>query len=168
MNRAVPVMGVGPPGPPCRRRPQTAAMSCRSRAGVGSDCGDGPLTAGQVGAKKTNVSEPLLKHRNIQRWHQNQGETLALGQEHASGVLVAGRWPAGCPGGARCGGGVSLAQALVWNSGTCRADSDGQSKGVLMAPWSQEGEPRGPMVWRGRVPMRRTGADRLVVATKVL
>jgi hypothetical protein len=36
-------MEVGPPGSPSRRRTQTAAVSCRSRAGVGSDCGKGPL-----------------------------------------------------------------------------------------------------------------------------
>ena len=43
MNRAVPVMEVGPPGSPSSRGSQTAAVSCRSRAGVGSDCGKGPL-----------------------------------------------------------------------------------------------------------------------------
>ena len=37
--RAVPVMEVGPPGSPCRRGAQTAVVSCRSKAGVGSDCG---------------------------------------------------------------------------------------------------------------------------------
>jgi|SRR6266436_6368907 len=63
MNRAVPVMEVGPPGSPSRRRFQTAAVSCRSRAGVGSDCGNGPLSAGQVGDEKTNVCEPLLTRR---------------------------------------------------------------------------------------------------------
>ena len=47
-------MEVGPPGSPCRRRAQTAAVSCRSRAGVGSDCGKGSQTAGQVGDEKTN------------------------------------------------------------------------------------------------------------------
>ena len=37
--RAVPVMEVGPPGSPCRRGVQTAVVSCRSKAGVGSDYG---------------------------------------------------------------------------------------------------------------------------------
>ena len=32
-------MEVGPPGSPCRRRAQTTAVSCRSRAGVGSSPG---------------------------------------------------------------------------------------------------------------------------------
>ena len=61
--RAVPVMEVGPPGSPCRRGAQTAVMSCRSKAGVGSDYGNGSLTAGQVCDEKTNVVEPLLTHR---------------------------------------------------------------------------------------------------------
>ena len=63
MDRAVPVMEVGPAGSPCRRRAQTAAVSCRLRAGVGSDCGEGPLSVGQVCDEKTNVCEPLLTHR---------------------------------------------------------------------------------------------------------
>jgi Reverse transcriptase (RNA-dependent DNA polymerase) len=61
--RAVPVMEVGPPGSPCRRGAQTAVMSCRSKAGVGSDYGNDSLTAGQVCDEKTNMVEPLLTHR---------------------------------------------------------------------------------------------------------
>ena len=60
------LMEVGPPGSPCRRRSQTAAVSCRSRAGVGSDCGEGSLSAGQVRDEKTNMCEPLLTHRNFE------------------------------------------------------------------------------------------------------
>ena len=45
------------------------------------------------------------------------------------------------PGGARCIGGVSSSLALAWNRRTCRLDTDGQSKWVLLAPWSREGEP---------------------------
>src|SRR5450759_5698811 len=60
MDRAVPRTEVGPPGSPCRRRSQTATVSCRSRAGVGSDCGEGPLPAGQVCDEKTNMCKPLL------------------------------------------------------------------------------------------------------------
>ena len=63
MNRAVPVMEVSPPGSPCRRRSQ-AAVSCRSIAGTGSDCGRGPQSMGRLGDEKTNVSEQLLRHRN--------------------------------------------------------------------------------------------------------
>jgi hypothetical protein len=63
--RAVLVMEVGPPGSPCRRGAQTAVMSCRSKAGVGSDYGNGSLSAGQVCGEKTNMVEPLLTHREI-------------------------------------------------------------------------------------------------------
>jgi hypothetical protein len=63
--RAVLVMEVGPPGSPCRRGAQTAVMSCRSRPGVGSDHGNGSLSAGQVCDEKTNMVEPLLTHRKI-------------------------------------------------------------------------------------------------------
>ncbi len=83
MNRAVPVMEVGPPGSPCRRRAQTAAVSCRSRAGVGSDCGKGPLSAGQVSDEKTNMCEPLLTHRNLERRHRNRGGCSIPGQRRA-------------------------------------------------------------------------------------
>ena len=76
-------MEVGPPGSPNRRRSQTTAVSCRLRAGVGSDCGKGPLLAGQVSDEKTNMSEPLLTHRNVGRRHRNQGLWVSLEQGHA-------------------------------------------------------------------------------------
>ena len=63
MIRAVLVMEVGPPGSPCRRGAQTTVVSCRSKAGVGSDYGNGSLSAGQVCDEKTNMVEPLLTHR---------------------------------------------------------------------------------------------------------
>ena len=128
-------MGVGPPGSPCRRRAQTAAVSCRSRAGVGSDCGKGPLSAGQVSDEKTNVCEPLLTHRNRQGRHRNRRCAEPPGQRRArqSGVPSAGERPACGLGGARCKGGVSSSQALAWNRRTCRLDTDGQGRWVLGA-----------------------------------
>jgi len=80
----VPVMEVGPPGSPNRRRTQTTAVSCRSRAGVGSDCGEGSLSAGQVSNEKTNRVEPLLTHRNVERWHRNRGLWVFPGQRRAA------------------------------------------------------------------------------------
>ena len=140
MNRAVPVMGVGPPGSPCRRRSQTTAVSCRLRAGVGSDCGEGPQSAGQVCDGKTNVCEPLLTHREKLRWHRNRGLCVVPGYRHADGgVLLARELPACGPGGVRCIGGVSSSQALAWNRRTCRLDTNVQSKWVLLAPWSSRG-----------------------------
>jgi hypothetical protein len=97
MTCAVPVMKVGPSGSPSRRRSQTAAVSCRSRAGVGSDCGEGPLSAGQVSDEKANVCEPLLTHRNVERWHRNRRMWVSPGDgcvdvahpESGSGLRVA-------------------------------------------------------------------------------
>jgi len=72
-----------------------------------SVAGKGPLSAGQVCDGKTNVCEPLLTHRQVQRWHQNRGSAESPGQRRAdSGVLSARGRPACCPGGARCRGGV--------------------------------------------------------------
>ena len=165
----MPVMEVGPPGSPCRRRSQTTAVSCRSRAGVGSDCGEAPQSAGQVGDEKTNVCEPLLTHREKWRWHRNRDLWVVPGQRRAQrGEPSAREQPARGPGGARCIGGVSSSQALAWNRRTCRPDSDGQLKWVQVAPWSQEGDPQAANTASGRVPMRGTGTDRLVVAMKAL
>ncbi len=62
--------------------------------------------------------------------------------------------PADWLGGVRCEGGVTLFQALLGNVGTGRADAKGETQVVSAT--------------RVRVPMRRTGADRLVVALKSL
>jgi hypothetical protein len=164
----VPVMEVGPPGSPCRRRSQSTAVSCRSRAGVGSDCGKGPQPAGQVCDEKTNVSEPLLTHRNKRRRHRNRGRLSASGKRRALCTSRARELPVCGPGGVRCEGGVSSSQALARNRRTCRLDTDGQSKWVKSAPWLREGGPRPAETGRGRVPMRGTGADRLVVVMKAL
>jgi hypothetical protein len=161
-------MEVGPPGSPCRRRSQSTVVSCRLRAGVGSDYGKGTQLAGQVCDEKTNVCEPLLTHREKQRWHRNRGRLLLPGQRRAFGAPSARRRPACSPGGARCKGGVSSSQALVGNRRTCRLDTDGQHKWVKGAPWSREGGPQPGETGRGRVPKRGTGAGQLVVATKVL
>jgi hypothetical protein len=63
MNRAVPVMEVGPPGSPMQVGSPNHRKLRRLRAGVVSVAGKGPLSAGQVGGEKTNVCEPLLTHR---------------------------------------------------------------------------------------------------------
>ena len=49
--------------------PQAAPVKSRG----GERCGKGPLSAGQVCDEKTNVCEPLLTHRNGERWHRNRG-----------------------------------------------------------------------------------------------
>jgi hypothetical protein len=162
-------MEVGPPGSPMQVEIPNHRERLRLRAVVVSVAVKGPLSAGQVCDEKTNVSEPLRTHRKPKRWHRNRGSAEPPGQRRArSGVLSAGGLPVCCPGGARCRGGVSLSQAPAWNRRTCRFDSDGQSKWVLLAPWSREGERQGQDTPRRRVPTRSTGADRLVVAVKAL
>jgi len=73
-----------------------------------------------------------------------------------------------CPGGVRCIGGVTSLQALARNRRTCRLDTDDQFTGRDWARGSREGGPQVTETTRGRVPMRGTGADRLVVAMKAL
>ena len=134
----------GPPGSPCRRRSQTTAVSCRSRAGVGSDCGEGPLSAGQVSDEKTNMCKPLLTHRKCERRHRNRGRYPASGQGRAqAGVSGARELPGRGPGGVRCRGGVSSLQALARNRRICRLDTNGQSKWVISTPWSSRGRTPG-------------------------
>src|SRR5664279_470228 len=156
-------MEVGPPGSPCRRRTQTAAVSCRSRAGVGSDCGKGLLPAGQVSDEKTNMCEPLLTHRNFERWHRNRGGCSIPGQRRAWCASSARKRPVCGPGGVRCKGGASSSQALAWNRRTCRLETDGEG----WIDWSREGGPHVAETAGGRVP-RGTGADRPVLMMKVL
>jgi hypothetical protein len=138
----------------------------RLRAGVVSVAVEVPQVAGQVCDEKTNVCEPLLTHRNKERRHRNRNVWGVPGQRRAfRGASSAGERPACGPGGARCIGGVSSSQALVWNRRTCRPDSAGR-EWVILAYWSREGGPQAVVAVSGRVPMRGTGADRLVVATK--
>jgi len=153
MNRAVPVMEVGPPGSPCRRRAQTAAVSCRSRAGVGSDCGKGPLSAGQVSDEKTNMCEPLLTHRNLERWHRNRGGCSIPGQRRAWCAPGVRKRPACGPDGVRCKGGVSSSQALAWNRRTCRLETAGQG----WIAWPREGGPQAAETAKGQSTARHRG-----------
>ena len=133
MNRAVPVMEVGPPGSPCRRRSQTTAVSCRSRAGVGSDCGYGPQPAGQVRDEKTNMCEPLLTHRKHPMVTSKPGMEAFSGTKARVGCVPSARKRPACgPGGVRRIGGVSSLQALAWNRRTCRLDTGDQIPRVFV------------------------------------
>jgi len=75
-----------------------------------------------VRAGKTNVSEPLVtcrKRRNV----------IETGLQSLARDKVRGM-PADCPSGDRHKGGVSPAQALVWNVGTYRLDAKGDLQAV--------------------------------------
>jgi hypothetical protein len=101
-------------------------------------------TTRQVGAGKTNESEPLRSCRNGRDAIETRLQLLAWDKS--------GRRPAFCPDGGRHSDGVSPAQALVRNVGTCRPDA--------------KGDPRSGGPTRGRVPMRGEGTDGLVEAMK--
>ena len=98
----------------------------------------------QVWTRKANASEPLMKVSKAYRWHQNEEESLPR--------MESGRDLSYCPGGARHEGGASLVRALVRNWRTCRPDAKGEAQAAGTV--------------RARVPMRGTGADRLVVVMK--
>src|SRR6266508_3595341 len=156
-------MEVGPSGSPCRRRAQTAAVSCRSRAGVGSDCGKGPLSAGQVSDEKTNVCEPLLTHRNRQGWHRNRRMCRTSGTKACQcSVPQPGSDPRVDP--------VVLGVKVAWARRRRWHGTGAPVASIPMASdvgWSREGDLRAAETVRGRVP-RGTGADRLIVVMKVL
>jgi hypothetical protein len=96
------------------------------------------------------------------------GDRRIPGTKARGCVPSAREWPACCPGGARCRGGVSSSRALVWNRRTCRPDSDGRLREAIQPGWLREGGPRAADTASGRVPRRGTGAGRLIVARKVL
>jgi hypothetical protein len=99
------------------------------------------------------VSEPLMTCRKKFQWRRNRGKIWAPGRVWGE--------PVDCPDGVRHVGGASLAWALAWNVGTCRPDT-----GAGPVGWWREGDPQAVHAARGRVPMRGTGADRLVVVRK--
>jgi hypothetical protein len=72
----------------------------------------------QVCAGKTNVSEPLMTCRK--RMDVIETGLQLLVRDEARGK------PVDCPSGDRHEGGVSPAQALVWNVGTYRLDAKGE------------------------------------------
>jgi hypothetical protein len=136
------------------------------KAGVGSDHGNGSLTAGQVCDEKTNMVEPLLTHRKIMTASQ-PGSVYISGRAPCLGHGVARGRPACRSGGARCQGGVSSSWALAWKRRTCVSIPSAGLDRVSLARWLREGGPWAAETVRGRVP-RGAGADRLVVAMKVL
>jgi hypothetical protein len=166
----VPVMEVGPPGSPCRRRSQTTAVSYRSRAGVGSDCGHGPQPAGQVSDEKTNVCEPLLTHRNNPTTASKPGGEVDLGMKARPGWRALSQ-AATCVLAWRCP--VYRWRELVAGAGTEQENLSsryrhGRSLGLVQPPGRREGDPQAANTARGRVPTRGTGTGRLVVAMKAL
>lgn len=117
----------------------------RSRAGVLS-VAEKAHEMRQVCIEKANESEPPLKCRNVVGGIKTESNSVSWDEIW--------KQPVYCPGGARHEGGASSIQALAWNGRTCRVD--------------EKGEAQVAETTRVRVPMRPTGADRLVVAMKPL
>src|SRR3954470_11914804 len=145
--------------------PQAASVKSRG----GERCGKGPLSAGQVCDEKTNVCEPLLTHRKNRTMASKPGSSgipgmkarpwgRALGQEAAcvlSWRCPVDRWR-------EFGVGAGAEQENL-------SSGDRLGEGELgQPPDRRAGGPQAVATVRGRVPIRGTGADRLVVAVRAL
>ena len=137
-------MRVGPSGSGCRVRSQTAPELLGSRARVVSVRGKGGPGACQVRVEKTNASEPLMMCRKRRDVIETRLQSVVW--DRAWGQ------PAYCPGGGRHEGGVSSTTGSRAERGNLSPRCQGRTS---------SGRPT-----RGRVPMRGTGTDRLVVAMK--
>jgi hypothetical protein len=77
----------------------------------------------QVGLKETNESKPLMTCRNVFHRRRNRDPDVYPASKG---------WgkPADCPTGVRHEGGVTLRQASIRNTGTCRSDVKGEIQAV--------------------------------------
>jgi putative transposase len=123
------------------------------RATVVSVVGKGGRQIRQVWSKETNVSEPLMTCRNVSNRRRNRNldfYSVRRGWERA----------AYCPTGVRHEGGVTLEQALIRNTGTCRSDAKGETQAARRRKSeSTDAEHRGGGV-RSRVEGAVMGLDR--------
>lgn len=92
-----------------------------SRAVVVSVVRKGGKQIRQVRSRETNVSEPLMTCRNVQNRCRNRD--LGFYPVRRSWGETAYR-----PTGIRHEGGVTLEQALIRNTGTCRSDAKGEAQ----------------------------------------
>jgi hypothetical protein len=90
---------------------------------VVSVAGKGGRSFRQVCLKETNASEPLMTCRNI--FYRRRNRDLDF-YPASKGWEV----PADCPTGVRHEGGVTLRQAPIRNTGTCRPDVKGETQAV--------------------------------------
>ena len=77
----------------------------------------------QVRLKETNASEPLMTCRNVFRRRRNRDLDFCPASKDWEA-------PADCPIGVRHEGGVTLRQASIRHTGTCRPDAKGASQAV--------------------------------------
>jgi hypothetical protein len=76
-----------------------------------------------VSLEETNASEPLMTCRNVFNRRRNRDLDLCPASKGWGA-------PADCPTGVRHEGGVTLRQASVRNTGTCRPDVKGETQAV--------------------------------------
>ena len=115
-----------------RSRPAGAGFkppqAARVKSPGGERCGKGGSKLRQVRLEETNASEPLMTCRNVFRRRRNRDLDFYPASKD---------WevPADCPIGVRHEGGVTLRQASMRNTGTCRPDA----KGATQAAGSRKG-----------------------------
>ena len=141
----------------------------RLRAGVVSVAVEGPLSAGQVCDEKTNVCEPLLTHRKNRTMASKPGSSGIPGMK-ARPLWCALSREAACVPAWRCP--VYRWRELVVGAGMEQENLSSGDRlgegGLGQPPDRRAGGPQTVATVRGRVPIRGTGADRLVVAVRAL
>src|SRR6516164_7271852 len=109
-----------------RSRPAGAGFkppqAARVKSPGGERCGKGGGVLRQVCLKETNESEPLMTCRKA-RSDVETGIRTSIPREDWEA-------PAHCPIGVRHEGGVTLRQASIRNTGTCRRDAKGATQAV--------------------------------------
>jgi hypothetical protein len=147
--------GGGPSGIALQGEVPNHRKLLRSRAVVASVAGNGALIARQVRAKKANMGEPLDTCRNS--IDDAKTEVESLPREEPGGNLLT----------AQVVSGIKVARSWfrpwcgTWEPGLRHCDR----RSGVGTRWLREEEPQAAETARGRVPVRSTGADRLVVAT---
>ena len=103
-------------------------QAARVKSPGGERCGKGGEILRQVRLKEANAIEPLMTCRNAFRRRRNRDLDFYPASKD---------WevPADCPIGVRHEGGVTLRQASIRNTGTCRSDV----KGATQAASRREG-----------------------------
>jgi hypothetical protein len=120
--------------------------------------------------EKTNVCEPLLTHRKNRTMASKPGLSRVPGMK-ARPLWCAVSQEAACVLAWRCP--VYRWRELVVGAGMEQENLSsryrlGRSCGLVQSLGRREGDPQAGVTVRGRVPMRGTGADRSVVAMRVL
>ncbi|MGH7573408.1 MAG: reverse transcriptase domain-containing protein, partial [Gemmatimonadota bacterium] len=132
--------------------PQAASVKSRG----GERCGQGAPRARQVRAEKASESEPLMTCRK--RIDDIETGVESLSRDEPGGDLLTAQAVSGIK--------AARAQLRLW-CGTCEpvAPTPSAVHWTTTVPRPREGGLQAAGTARGRVPMRGTGTDRLVVAT---